>query len=150
MDRRFFLTATSAFAAAGALRAGTTPIMHVAKSPTCGCCAAWVEHVRAAGFAAEVSEVDQERLYSLKARLGISPELASCHTAMIGDYIIEGHVPAEDIARLLTQEPADALGLAVPGMPIGSPGMEMGDTREPYDVLMILKTGGTLVFSSHG
>ena len=84
----------------------------------------------------------------MKARAGITPELSSCHTAFIDGYFVEGHVPAGDVQRLLAERP-DALGLTVPGMPIGSPGMEMGDQRDAYDTLLVLRDGSTEVFESH-
>lgn len=109
------------------------PILEVYASPWCGCCGAWVEHMQAAGFAVQVNEVDD--LAPLKAMLGIAPELQSCHTAVVDGYVVEGHVPAREVRRLLEERPA-AIGLAVPGMPIGSPGMEQGGVREPYEVVV--------------
>lgn len=125
------------------------PILYVAKSPTCGCCTAWVDHMRAAGFKAQVQDVSDEWLYQMKGRLGVTRELASCHTARIDGYVIEGHVPAADVARLLEERP-DAVGLTAPGMPIGSPGMEMGGEVEPHDILLIRRDGSTEVFASYG
>ncbi len=112
---------------------GGAPTLQVFKSPWCGCCDAWVEHVAAAGYPVRVEEV--EDLTPLKAMLGIAPELQSCHTALVEGYVVEGHVPARELARLLAERPA-ATGLAVPGMPLGSPGMEHGDIREPYAVVL--------------
>lgn len=107
----------------------------VYKDPTCGCCTAWVKHLEASGFTADVrNDVD---VGQIKASLGVPGDLTSCHTAKVGDYVIEGHVPAVAIKRLLVEHP-DALGLAVPGMPIGSPGME-GENPEPYEVVMFAK-----------
>lgn len=108
------------------------PVMTVYKSPTCGCCVAWVDHLRANGLTVEV--VDEPQMNPLKGSLGVPGDLRSCHTATIGDYVVEGHVPAQDIQRLLAERPA-VQGLAVPGMPIGSPGMEMGDRVDPYEVI---------------
>jgi hypothetical protein len=122
--------------------------MEVFKSPTCGCCSAWVEHMVSAGFEAQARDVDQETLWSLKERAGVTPELSSCHTAFVDGYFIEGHVPASDVHRLLAER-TDALGLTVPGMPIGSPGMEMGNQRDAYDTLLVLRDGTTEVFESH-
>ena len=102
-------------------------------SPWCGCCAAWGDHMRDAGFSVRVTEM--EDLAALKARYGVTAELASCHTALIGGYVVEGHVPAADVARLLKERP-EATGLAVPGMPVGSPGMEMGSEQDPYEVVL--------------
>ena len=123
-------------------------VLRVAKSPTCGCCGAWVEHMRNAGFKVEVTEMEQDALEMLKIRLGIAPQHASCHTAQIGGYFVEGHVPATDVKRLLNERP-DGLGLTTPGMPIGSPGMEMGNERDPYDVLLVRKDRSATVFQSH-
>ena len=124
------------------------PLVIVEKSPSCGCCAGWVEHMRANGFEVEVRNVDPERLDLTKRMLGVEPEYQSCHTAVVDSYVIEGHVPAADIRRLLAERPS-AMGLAVPGMTIGSPGMEMDDEREPYDVLLLNRGTDASVFSSY-
>ena len=110
MKRRAFLVAGAATVFARPLWANTSPIIRVLKTPTCGCCTAWVEHVRQAGFAVEAQNVDQDALYDFKDQLQIAPELAGCHTAVVGNYFIEGHVPASDIARLLTDQPTDGRG----------------------------------------
>jgi hypothetical protein len=102
------------------------------KDRGCGCCTAWIEHLRRHGHA--VTAIDATDLHAIKTRLGVPAELASCHTAEVAGYVIEGHVPAQAIARLLAERP-DARGLAVPGMPVGSPGME-GGTPEAYDVIL--------------
>jgi len=121
--------------------------MVVHKSPTCGCCSAWVDHMRAAGFQVEVRETDN--LHPIKERVGVPLGKGSCHTAEIGGYFIEGHVPAEDVKRLLAQKP-DAKGLVVPGMPAGSPGMELPDGRtEPYTVELVHRDGSTGAFATH-
>jgi hypothetical protein len=117
------------------VRADARPAIKVSKDPNCGCCTGWVDHLRRNGFAATVVEPADMR--PVKTRLGVPVELASCHTAEIAGYIIEGHVPARAIRRLVAEKP-DALGLAVPGMPIGSPGME-GGTPEVYDVILFGK-----------
>jgi hypothetical protein len=117
----------------------------VYKSPTCGCCTKWVSHLQENGF--EVETIDLQDMNSVKAEVGISRQLASCHTAKIGGYVIEGHVPASDIKRLLKERP-DVVGLTVPGMPMGSPGME-GHRKDNYDVLTFTNSGETAVFSSH-
>jgi hypothetical protein len=123
------------------------PTMTVYKSPTCGCCGTWIEHLRAAGFTVEVEDVDD--LVAVKTRLGVPAEMGSCHTAVIGDYLVEGHVPAEDIQRLLAEAP-DAAGLAVPGMPVGSPGMEVpGQTPQPYEVIAFGRDGSRSVYARH-
>jgi len=120
--------------------------IHVYKSPTCGCCTDWVKHLEENGFEVEVSEVDN--VTPVKIEAGLTPALASCHTAFINDYVIEGHVPADDIKRLLSQAP-QARGLSVPGMPAGSPGMEMGDRKDSYQVLLFNANGQTQVFAEH-
>ena len=125
------------------------PVLEVTKTPTCGCCAAWVEHMRAAGFEVRATDVTQSLLAATKARLGITPELSSCHTARIDGYVVEGHVPAEDLARLLAERPG-ARGLAVPGMPLGSPGMEAGAVRDRFDVLLVGRDGEVSIFTTHG
>ena len=120
--------------------------IHVYKSPTCGCCTDWVDHLKENGFQVEVTETNN--LNPIKIDAGLTPSLASCHTAFIGDYVIEGHVPANDIRQLIAESPK-AKGLAVPGMPVGSPGMEMGDRKDHYQVLMFNESGQTRVFSEH-
>jgi hypothetical protein len=107
-----------------------------------------VKHLEANGFAVKVNAADPSMLDRLKAQSGIDEKLAACHTAKIGPYVIEGHVPAPDIKRLVAEEP-EAVGLTVPGMPIGSPGMEQGAETEPYDVLLIKKDGTTEIFARH-
>jgi len=117
----------------------------VYKSPTCGCCKLWVDHMRASGF--EIVTHEMANVTPVKMEHGVPPQLASCHTALVGGYVIEGHVPAEDVLRLLRERPAVA-GLAVPGMPMGSPGMEFG-TPQPYDVVAFGEDGSLTRFSSH-
>jgi hypothetical protein len=122
--------------------------VEVWKSPSCGCCAEWVTHLESNGFQVVVNDVGNN---AARSRLGVPARLSSCHTAKVGPYAIEGHVPAADIRRLLSERP-DAMGLAVPGMPIGSPGMdgpEYGGRRDPYDVLLILRDGRTQVFNRY-
>jgi len=122
------------------------PTVKVWKSPLCGCCGGWVDHLRMAGF--EVEVVDMDDLTPIKNEHGIGPQLASCHTAWVDGYALEGHIPAEDILRLLAQRP-DVRGLAVPGMPIGSPGMEAGNQRERYNVLTFGHDGKTAIWATH-
>jgi hypothetical protein len=151
MKRRTLLAfAAAAPALIGMVRAAMAApsTLHVAKSPTCGCCEAWVDHMRAAGFDTRVQEIGDGALYALKQRVGLHPDLWSCHTAAIDGYVIEGHVPAADVRRLLARRPA-ALGLAVPGMPVGSPGMETDGQVDPFDTLLVGLDGGTTVFASH-
>ena len=128
----------------GAADAQNKVPVQVFKEATCGCCSNWVEHLRRAGFAPTSSNVDD--MPSVKQVYKIPAQARSCHTALVGGYVIEGHVPVADIQRLLKEKPAIA-GLAVPGMPIGSPGME-GPNPRPYDVLAFDKTGKTTVFST--
>lgn len=116
----------------------------VYKSPTCGCCAKWVDHLEANGFRVKV--VDLSDVTPVKIRHGVPGDLGSCHTAVVGEYFVEGHVPAEEIQRMLEDE-APIAGLAVPGMPIGSPGME-GPRSEPYDIIAVEKDGGRRIFAS--
>jgi len=136
------------FAAAPARAADTAPSIEVWKSATCQCCGAWVKHLEANGFTVKVNAAEPSTLASLKRQAGVGDKLASCHTAMIDGYVIEGHVPATDIKRLVAERP-EAIGLAVPGMPVGSPGMEQGAEFEPYDVLLVKKDGATEAFASH-
>lgn len=119
----------------------------VYKDPSCGCCSKWIEHLKQSGF--KVEPHDESAMNPLKTRLGVPLELASCHTAVVGGYLIEGHVPAQDIRRLLTEKPA-IKGLVVPGMPIGSPGMEQGERKDPYEVLAFGGQGDPKVFAKHG
>lgn len=124
--------------------ASAKPVMQIYKSPTCGCCKAWVAHLQENGFA--VVERDTSDVHPVKAAHGLPGELESCHTGIVDGYVIEGHVPADLVAKLLTEKPEGVVGLAVPGMPMGSPGME-GPTKEPYDVLAFTKDGRTTVYA---
>ena len=118
----------------------------VFRSPTCGCCGKWIEHAEAAGF--QVKDEVTEDMEAIKAQYGVPQALKSCHTTVVGNYVIEGHVPAEDVKKLLMEKP-DVAGIAVPGMPIGSPGMESGDYVEPYTVFSFTESGETAAFSDH-
>jgi len=118
----------------------------VYSDPSCGCCGAWVDYMRTQGYAVTVHQ--NQPMVAVKARFGVPPGAMSCHTALIDGYVIEGHVPVEDIRRLLAERP-NARGLAAPGMPMGSPGMEMG-APERYDVVLIGRDGSTRVFATHG
>lgn len=119
----------------------------VFKDPACGCCGKWIEHLQAKGFQVNVRETpDADELMALKIQHGITPALASCHTALVGGYVVEGHVPADVIERMLAEHPA-IRGLAVPGMPVGSPGME-GPNPQRYDVLAYDQAGRTSVYAS--
>lgn len=139
--RRYFVLAAGAVLALGmlpaALAQGALPLVTVYQSPTCGCCGEWVKHMRASGFRVETRDMDD--VTPIRRRLGVPGELLSCHTATVGGYAIEGHVPATDVKRLL-REGTRVKGLAVPGMVIGSPGMEQGPAQ-PY---------ATMAFDEHG
>ena len=120
------------------------PVLSVFKSPTCGCCSKWVDHMKAAGFETRVQDV--EDMASVKAKLGVATEISSCHTAQVDGYVIEGHVPATSVQRLLKERPK-VVGLAVPGMPMGSPGMEVpSGQKDSYAVLAFEKGGKTSVY----
>ena len=116
------------------------------KNPDCGCCREWVAHLRKNGF--EVVTNDVKDTAPIRQKLGLPDKFGSCHTARLGDYVIEGHVPAQELRRLLREKP-NARGLAVPGMPVGSPGMEVGNARDAYDVLLVLADGSSRVYQSY-
>lgn len=129
------------------LHASELPVVEVYKSATCGCCNKWIEHLKQSGFSVKAKTLSAMRAF--KQSLGIAPRLTSCHTALVGGYIIEGHVPANDMKRLLKTRP-HIKGLSVPGMPLGSPGMEQPDgAKENYNVLSFDEFGKTSVFSRH-
>ena len=146
MQRRTFLQAV-ALAGAMPMKAfakSDVPTIDVYKSETCGCCAQWVDHLRKHGFDVKTQNVPNTAAY--RARFGIPQAMGSCHTATIGGYALEGHVPAAEIRRLLREKPR-AIGLAVPGMPMGSPGMEQaGMPADAYDVLLIRKNGSHVIY----
>lgn len=120
--------------------------MVVYHDPNCGCCGKWIEHMEQHGFTVEsVKETDMN---AIKRKLGVPANLPSCHTATIGDYIVEGHVPAGDVQRMMEEKP-DVAGISVPGMPLGSPGMEYGETRHAFDVISFDEDGGTAVFNHY-
>lgn len=120
----------------------------VYKTATCGCCTAWVDHLRNSGFSVEAVDVEQQALNDMKRSVGLTRDLAACHTAFIDGYVVEGHVPASDIRRLTEREP-DGVGISVPGMPMGSPGMEYGGQEQPYQTLLFASGGEARVFASH-
>ena len=136
---------TGTWAAACNRASASLPEMTIYKTPTCGCCKAWVEHVREAGFATIV--VDLDDLAPTKQKLGVPQDLASCHTAIVENYIVEGHVPADVIADFLSARRTDLRGLAVPGMPAGSPGMEVPGQKQPYEVIGFAPSGTREVFA---
>ncbi|MBS3650230.1 DUF411 domain-containing protein [Pseudaminobacter sp. 19-2017] len=143
ISRRALLVGAAAipglFSLTGLGRADALPLVTVTKDPNCGCCTGWAEHIRAAGFPLKV--VESGDLDSLKQRLGVPSALYSCHTAEVGGYVIEGHVPVSALQRLLAERPSGT-GLAVPGMPAGSPGMDFpGVTPEDYEVFLFGPSG---------
>jgi hypothetical protein len=149
LDRRDFLARLVALPIATGLslktrRKAPRPPMTVYMSPECGCCGAWTNYVRAAGFKVTVKEVDDAD--AIRKDLGIPAALASCHTAVVGSYLIEGHVPADLIDRILAEKPT-ARGLAVPGMPGTAPGMDVPGSKEKYDVLLFTSAGKATVFA---
>jgi hypothetical protein len=124
------------------------PLVEVWKSPTCGCCKDWIRHMEDNGFRVKANDSGNT---AARARLRVAEKFGSCHTAQVGGYALEGHVPAAEVHRLLKEKPA-AVGLAVPGMPIGSPGMdgpEYGGRKDPYDVLLIQANGSAAVYRSY-
>jgi len=138
-----------AAALARTAEAGGLPVVEVWKSPTCGCCNDWIKHLEANGFRVTAVNVPDSR--HVRARFGMPAKLGSCHTALVGGYVVEGHVPATDIKRLLREKPR-ALGITVPGMPIGSPGMDgavYNGVRDPFDVLLVQPGGTARVFASY-
>ncbi len=134
------LLAANAFASANGI------VIKSYRNPGCGCCGKWAEMLKAAGF--DVTMEDDADLVGRRKAAGVPDDLAGCHLAMMGDYVIEGHVPLREIERLLTEKPA-VLGIAVPGMPMGSPGMEMGDSRDAYDVVAFKADGSRTVYATY-
>jgi len=149
LNRRDVLLASAAVLAAGpSCAAQAAPAIKVFKDASCGCCTAWVEHLKAQGFKTEVDEAQD--MAAIKAKYGVPDDLTSCHTGIVAGYAIEGHVPAADINRLLKEKPK-ALGIAVPGMPLNSPGMEVpGQPDEAYTVWLFAKDGTRSAFAKHG
>ncbi len=147
-DRRWFLGQLSAVLAVGPVMAvaeSTGPLVQVYKSATCGCCKQWVKHLRNAGFTVEATDVADVSVY--KREYGVPPQLTSCHTAIVAGYVVEGHVPADDVIKMLRQKP-DITGIAVPGMPMGSPGME-GPNATAFDVIAFNGEGDVYVYATH-
>ncbi len=135
----------AAMLAVPVLAMAAAPVINVYKSATCGCCEEWVKHLRAAGFMVDAHNVANPS--DMREKMGVPDRLGSCHTAVVNGYAIEGHVPAAEIKRLLAAKPK-AKGLAVPAMPLGSPGME-GPRKDPYDVLLVLPDGSTRVYQHY-
>lgn len=139
--------AGTAMAAGAASPSGSAlPPVEVFKNPSCGCCGAWVDHLKAAGFSVKVTEVADTA--AVRRKQGLPDQFGSCHTGLVGGYVLEGHVPAREVKRLLAARPA-ALGLAVPGMPVGAPGMEVDDQKDAYQVLLVDKQGRSTVYASY-
>ena len=145
--RLLTLVAMLSLGLAGSASAESTPI-EVKKTNGCGCCLSWMEHLEENGFSPKGEDMFAGVLVRFKLDNGVPQRMLSCHTALIDGYVIEGHVPSDDIRRLLSEKP-DAVGLAVPGMPLGSPGMDQSRWREAYDVFLINTDGSTEVFSSY-
>lgn len=152
LTRRHVLSGAASLISLGILPAQTfaqdLETIEVFKTANCGCCHDWIAHLKDAGFAVTAQDLEYDELADLKQAAGVPERLVSCHTGRIAGYVIEGHVPAEDIRQLLVERPA-AIGLSVPGMPFGSPGMGPENQREAYDVILIGRDGATVVFASY-
>jgi hypothetical protein len=149
MNRRTLLSLAAAAAASLSFPTAAKqalPQVEVYKNPDCDCCAGWVDHLKSAGFPVKVHETPDTG--AVRKRHGIPDKFGSCHTGVVAGYAIEGHVPAEDVKRLLARKPA-AAGLSVPGMPVGSPGMEVGTRKDGFQVLLIDKAGRSSVFATY-
>ena len=142
-----YLVALLLLASSTSLAGAAGQKVDVVLNEGCMCCHGWISHMQAAGYEVNATELDYDAITARKKALGIPEDAASCHTALVGGYAIEGHVPAKLVERLLTEKP-DAVGLAAPGMPLGSPGMGADADAEPYDVLLIGKDGSTKVFAT--
>ena len=152
MNRRDFVRRAVAVVAVGAAlprsaRAAAPIAMTVYKSPTCGCCKEWIKHVEKNGFAVKIISMDD--VTPMKRTAGVPVKMESCHTALVGPYVIEGHVPADLIKKILGEKP-NILGLSVPGMPLGPPGMEESGPAKPYKVMAFLKDGTSRLYASRG
>jgi hypothetical protein len=148
LQRRMLLASVLVLALPCAHATGQGTSIEVWKDPNCGCCKDWVAHLEKSGFTVKINQNGND---VIRERLGMPRQLGSCHTAVVGGYAIEGHVPAKDIKRLL-KEKSTAIGLSVPGMPVGSPGMDgavYGGRKDPYDVLLVLKDGNSRVYQSY-
>jgi hypothetical protein len=160
MQTRSLLRVTGLVVIAATVAASAPSVAHetsrtaveitVFKSPTCGCCSKWVDHLRkhAEGTAFTVIAKDTSDMTGVKTTAGVPEKVHSCHTAFVGGYVVEGHVPAEDILRMLKEKPRVA-GIAAPGMPVGSPGMEVGSRQDAYDVVAFKRDGSTSLFAKH-
>jgi len=146
MQRRSLIRALAALPVLPALSARAATAIHVYKNASCDCCTGWVKHLSSAGFAVSVTTTDDT--IAIRKKVGIADAFGACHTATVEGYAIEGHVPAAEIRRLLALKP-QAIGLAVPSMPVGSPGMEYGDRKDPYTVFLIDRQGRDTVFANY-
>jgi hypothetical protein len=149
MKHPFLILSLTLATAAGAgtllaQQSAAKPSMTVYKSPTCGCCSNWITHLQRSGF--DVKPVNVDDIDAVKRTYGVPAELGSCHTGLVNGYVIEGHIPADVVHRFLREKPAGAAGIAVPGMPAGSPGMEMGARKDPYNIMVFDKAGKSSVF----
>lgn len=153
LSRRSLLAAAAALAVpafANAPAEGGKPLVEVWKSASCGCCGDWIKHLEANGFQVKAFEVDDAS--KVRRRVGFADKFGSCHTALVGGYALEGHVPAREIKRLLKEKPQGVVGIAVPGMPLGSPGMDgpvYNGRKTPYDVVLVKRDGTASVFQSY-
>ncbi len=157
MQRRTLIQYAAALLGATALhrtafgQTTSQPLVEVWKSPTCGCCKDWVKHLQDNGFEVKTFDVSEAAKASLRGKLGMAAKFGSCHTGLVGGYVVEGHVPAQDIHKLLKTRPS-AIGLSVPGMPIGSPGMdgpEYGGRKDAFAVLLVQRDGSSSVFQKY-
>ena len=157
MQRRTLIQSAVALFGAAALHTtalgqnASKPLVEVWKTPTCGCCKDWVKHLQDQGFAVKTYDLSDAAKTARRAELGLAEKFGSCHTALVGGYVVEGHVPAQDIRKLLKERPR-ALGLSVPGMPIGSPGMdgpEYGGRKDAYAVLLVQRDGSSTVYQKY-
>lgn len=146
--RRRLLLGLLALPIASAWAAPSRPMVEVWKAPTCGCCKDWIDYLEGNGFAVKAHDIGNN---PVRLKLGMPKQFGSCHTATVGGYVIEGHVPVREIRRLLREKPA-AVGLAVPGMPVGSPGMDgpaYNNRQDPYDVLLVARDGSATIFQTY-
>lgn len=149
--RRFALLAGLLLGPRSLLAAEPRPALEVWKTATCGCCKDWIRHLQIHGIEVTAHDVSETARREMRQRMGLADAFGSCHTARVGGYVVEGHVPARDIFRLLRERPA-ALGLAVPGMPVGAPGMdgpEYGGQKDPYSVLLVQRSGASTVYHAY-
>ena len=149
MLRTSLLATAFALAAATAAPAQSSkPVVNVIKQAECGCCGGWVTRMQQAGFTVNARNVSGEELTDAKIASGLSEDLWACHTSTVAGYTVEGHVPIGDVVRLLSERP-DVIGIAAPGMPMGSPGMDYGSEREAFDVVLVRNDGSTEIYSSY-